>query len=129
MLHDVDEVLTTTRSVRLRLDLERPVPDQVILDCIDLAEQAPTGGNQSSRRWLVVRDPARKEALAELYREAGGDWIIESADRLAGRAIPTRRSPARPPTWPATSARSPPSSSRRSGAPTTAAAGRACSTR
>lgn len=88
MVNDVDEVLTTTRSVRLRLDLERPVPDEVILDCIDIAEQAPTGGNQSSRRWMVVRDPARKEALAELYRRAGGDWIIRSAERMAGQDRP-----------------------------------------
>ena len=56
----VDLALTTTRAVRLRLDLERPVDDQIILDCIDIAEQAPTGGNQSSRRWIVVRDPEKK---------------------------------------------------------------------
>jgi nitroreductase len=88
VLHDVDEVLTTTRSVRLRLDLERPVPDQVILDCIEVAEQAPTGGNQSSRRWLVVRDAARKQSLAELYRQAGGDRVIRSADDIQGSGHP-----------------------------------------
>jgi nitroreductase len=55
---DVDHVLNTTRAVRQRLDLDRPVDLQIIYDCIDIAEQAPTGGNQGSRRWIVVRDPA-----------------------------------------------------------------------
>ena len=80
----VDAVLATTRSVRRRLDLERPVDDQTIYDCIDLAEQAPTGGNQSTRRWLVVRDPEQKQKLAELYRRAGGEWMIEQRNALAG---------------------------------------------
>jgi nitroreductase len=80
----VDHVLRTTRSVRTRLDLARPVSDESLIECIDLAEQAPTGGNISSRRWMVVRDPATKAALADLYRQAGGQGIIELADRLEG---------------------------------------------
>ncbi|MEZ5168216.1 MAG: nitroreductase family protein [Acidimicrobiales bacterium] len=87
----VDHVLRTTRAVRRRLDLDRAVDDQTIFDCIDIAEQAPTGGNQSSRRWLVVRDPERKRALAEIYRRCGGDWAISQRDALAGPGIPTRR--------------------------------------
>ena len=71
---ETDRLLSTTRSVRRRLDLEREVPEELLLDCIDLAEQAPTGGNQTSRRWLIIRDPDTKAALADLYREAGGDW-------------------------------------------------------
>ena len=54
-LAQVDRLLTTTRSVRKRLDFDRPVDDQVLFDCIDLAEQAPSGGNDASRRWIVVR--------------------------------------------------------------------------
>ena len=81
---ETDRLLTTTRSVRRRLDLERYVPEDVLLDCIDIAEQAPTGGNQTSRRWLVVRDPATKAALADLYRESGGNWIMENAEKFAG---------------------------------------------
>ena len=88
----VDQVLTTTRSVRRRLDLERDVDDQIILDCIDIAEQAPTGGNQSSRRWLIVRDPELKQRLAQLYREVIGNRIIEARDRLAGTGDPRERS-------------------------------------
>jgi nitroreductase len=81
---ETDRLLSTTRSVRRRLDLEREVPEELLLDCIDLAEQAPTGGNQTSRRWLIIRDPDTKAALADLYREAGGDWIIGNSERIAG---------------------------------------------
>ena len=87
----VDEALSTTRSVRLRLDLERPVDPQIILDCIDIAEQAPTGGNQSSRRWIVVTDPAIKARLAELYLASAGQWMIDNRDRLAGTGHPQER--------------------------------------
>ncbi|MEO1060814.1 MAG: nitroreductase family protein [Actinomycetota bacterium] len=80
----IDALLSTTRSVRKRLDLERAVPQQLVLDCIDVAEQAPSGGNVSSRRWVVVRDPETKARLAELYRAAAGDWMIETAARLRG---------------------------------------------
>jgi len=65
----VEHVLTTTRAVRLRLDLHRDVPDELLLRCIDIAEQAPCGGAQPSRRWLVVREPALKRHLADRYRE------------------------------------------------------------
>ncbi len=87
----VDLVLGTTRSVRTRLDLTRPVDDADLLACIDLAEQAPTGGNVSSRRWLVVRDPATRAALADLYRAAGGDGIVRMAERLQGTGHPSER--------------------------------------
>jgi nitroreductase/uncharacterized protein YndB with AHSA1/START domain len=87
----VDQVLTTTRAVRRRLDLTRDVPDEVILECIDIAEQAPTGGNQGSRRWLVIRDPATKQRLAELYLDAAGRWMIETRDRLAGSGHPQEK--------------------------------------
>ena len=87
----VDHALTTTRAVRMRLDLERPVDDQVLLDCIDVAEQAPTGGNMGSRRWMVIRDQATKDRLAELYLAAGGSWVIETAERLEGTDHPNAR--------------------------------------
>jgi nitroreductase len=87
----VDEALSTTRSVRLRLDLDRPVDLETVLDCIDIAEQAPSGGNQGSRRWIVVRDPEVKRRLAALYREAAGGWMMDVADRLAGTGHPQER--------------------------------------
>ncbi len=80
----VDGALTTTRAVRRRLDLNRPVDHQIILDCIDVAEQAPTGGNQGSRRWIVVGDDEKKQKLADLYMESAGAWMVETRDRLAG---------------------------------------------
>ena len=61
----VDHVLTTTRAVRRRLDLDRPVDTQTLLDCIDIAEQAPTGGNQASRRWIIVDDADKRKQRAE----------------------------------------------------------------
>lgn len=87
----VDHALTTTRAVRMRLDLEKPVEDQVLLDCIDIAEQAPTGGNMGSRRWMIIRDQATKDRLAELYLAAGGSWVIETAERLEGTDHPNAR--------------------------------------
>jgi nitroreductase len=66
----VDHVLTTTRSVRRRLDLERVVEPEIIEECIDIATQAPTGANRESWRFVVITDPSRKAAIAELYRRA-----------------------------------------------------------
>ncbi|MEA2624957.1 MAG: hypothetical protein QOD06_1002 [Candidatus Binatota bacterium] len=66
----VDHVLTTTRSVRRRLDLERPVEPKVIEEAIDIAVQAPTGSNVQGWHFLVVTDPAAKKEIAALYRKA-----------------------------------------------------------
>jgi nitroreductase len=62
-----DEVLTTTRSVRKRLDFDRPVPREVLLECLELAIQAPTGSNAQGWQWVFVEDPAKKKALADIY--------------------------------------------------------------
>lgn len=80
----VDHALMTTRGVRSRLDFDRDVDDQTILDCIDVAEQAPTGGNNGSRRWMIIRDQETKDRLAELYLSAGVEWVIKAADRIKG---------------------------------------------
>jgi nitroreductase len=69
-LATVDELLTTTRAVRKRLDLDRPVPPEIIEECLELAIQAPTGSNAQHWRFLVVTDAAKKEALAKIYRTA-----------------------------------------------------------
>lgn len=65
-----DELLTTTRAVRKRLDLTRPVPRDVILDCIRIAQQAPSGSNRQGFHFMVVDDPDKRAALAELYGKA-----------------------------------------------------------
>jgi nitroreductase len=64
----VDKLLMTTRSVRKRLDLSRPVPLDVVRDCLRIALQAPTGSNFQGWRWLVVVDADVRHALAELYQ-------------------------------------------------------------
>lgn len=84
-LKTVDELLTTTRAVRKRLDLDRPVEPEVIEECLRLAIQAPTGGNNQGWRWLVVTDAEKRKRLAEYYLDA---WNMVYAnageDSMAG---------------------------------------------
>ena len=68
----VDEVLSTTRAVRKRLDVTRPVPRTVLEECLELALQAPNGANRNEWRWIIVDDPALIARLAEEYRAAMG---------------------------------------------------------
>jgi nitroreductase len=97
-LDQTDALLSTTRSVRKRLDMDRPVEPAVILECIRLAVQAPTGGNAQTWRWLVVVDPDTKAQLGDLYKRmaelylplyrTGGELteqttrVLDSADYL-----------------------------------------------
>jgi nitroreductase len=67
-----DEVLTTTRSVRKRLDFEKPVPREVLLECLELAIQAPTGSNAQGWQWMFVEDADKKKALGDIYRASFG---------------------------------------------------------
>ncbi|OBG35022.1 nitroreductase [Mycobacterium alsense] len=78
-LATVDELLTTTRSVRKRLDLNRPVGREVILECIRLAMQAPTASNAQDWRWLVVTDPDKRAAIADIYRGVGAEYLAHAA--------------------------------------------------
>jgi nitroreductase len=72
----VDEVLTTTRTVRRRLDFDRQVPRELLLECLDVAVQAPTGSNRQEWQFVFVDDPERKRAIAEHY---GRSWDAYSA--------------------------------------------------
>ncbi len=63
-----DKLLTTTRSVRKRLDLDRPVELEVVRECIDIAFQAPTGTNAQNWSFVVVTDPDKRAAIADAYR-------------------------------------------------------------
>jgi len=78
-LSQTDALLSTTRAVRKRLDFDREVPDGVLLECLQLAVQAPTGSNRQGWRWMVVRDAEKKAALADIYRRAGGDYLAAAA--------------------------------------------------
>jgi nitroreductase len=92
-----DHLLSTTRAVRKRLDLDRPVERQVILDCIRLSQQAPTGSNSQGWQWLILTDEEPRAALAEIYRDAsedyfnspagGEDTVDEQAQRVRDSAV------------------------------------------
>ena len=64
-----DEVLTTTRSVRKRLDFDRPVEREIVMECLDIALQAPTGSNSQGWQWVFVEDADKKLQLRDIYRE------------------------------------------------------------
>ena len=74
-LATVDHLLTSTRTVRRRLDLTRPVEREVILECLRLALQAPTGSNRQGWRWIVVTDPNKRAAIADIYRRGIGPYL------------------------------------------------------
>src|SRR5436305_9447621 len=81
-----DELLTTTRSVRKRLDLDRPVEREVVEECLHLALQAPSGGNRQAWHWVFVTEPGAKKVIAEHYRTGfeaayGSDIVPEMTDR------------------------------------------------
>jgi nitroreductase len=78
-LAETDRLLSTTRAVRKRLDLDRPVEREVILDCVRLAQQAPTGSNSQGWRWMVVTDPDKKRELARMYSEFGAAYLGAAA--------------------------------------------------
>jgi nitroreductase len=82
-----EELLTTTRTVRKRLDLDRPVDREVVEDCLRLAFQAPNGSNQQTWGWVVVDDPDTRLAMADLYRAALSDYV--GRPRPAGERPPS----------------------------------------
>ena len=84
-LASVDELLTTTRSVRKRLDLTRPVGRDVILECIQLAMQAPTASNAQDWRWLVITDADKRAAIADIYRSVGAEYLAHAAKDTSDR--------------------------------------------
>lgn len=79
----VDELLSTTRAVRKRLDLTRPVEREVILECLRLAVQAPTGGNDQDWRWVVVTDADKRAAIADIYTSVGAKYLAHKANRAS----------------------------------------------
>ena len=86
----IDWVLRTTRTVRRRLDLDRPVDLAVVRECLELALQAPTGGDLQGWRWIVITDPVVKKGVRDLYLDAhekasGGRKpaeVVSSGDRM-----------------------------------------------
>ncbi len=86
-----DELLTTTRAVRKRLDLTRAVEREVIEECIAIALQAPSGSNRQAWQWVPVDDPDTKVQLAELYREVFDSYQPRSAGYKEGDTRAERR--------------------------------------
>lgn len=67
-LETVDRLLSTTRAVRKRLDLDRPVPRDVVLECLRLSVYAPNASNAQRWRWVLVEDPATRATIGDWYR-------------------------------------------------------------
>ena len=81
----VEKLLTTTRSVRKRLDLTRPVPLEVIERCLEIAIQAPTGSNMQGWRFLVITDPEKRRVIADHYRRSFASYARESVQNTPRR--------------------------------------------
>lgn len=80
---DPDQLLSTTRAVRKRLDFSRAVPDDLVRECVAMALQAPSGGNQISMRFVVVRDRASIAAIGDIYHQC---WqMYETSPTFAGK--------------------------------------------
>jgi nitroreductase len=85
---DPDQLLSTTRTVRRRLDYERPVPRRLVEECFEIAVQAPTGSNARGWHFMLVGDPEKRKAIGDLYRQAFAQYrtMPFSAHALAENA-------------------------------------------
>ncbi len=81
-----DQLLATTRAVRKRLDFDRPVPREVIEDCMHFALQAPSGSNAQGWHFVFVTDPDKRAAIAALYREAFSGYALSPMSAAAQHA-------------------------------------------
>jgi nitroreductase len=74
-LDQTDLLLTTTKQVRKRLDLDRPVPHEELLECIDIASHAPMGGNLERNRWMIIDDADTKAKISEYFGAVGRPYL------------------------------------------------------
>lgn len=81
-----DELLTTTRTVRKRLDLTRPVPLELVRECLEIALQAPSGSNRQGWEWIVITDPEQRRAVGEFYARSTRAYLQARAE--AGEQYP-----------------------------------------
>ena len=82
-----DELLSTTRAVRKRLDLARPVEREVLEECFELAQQAPTAGYSQTWNFVVVTDPAKKAAIGELWRKVAYPYLQRGGGAREGQML------------------------------------------
>jgi nitroreductase len=78
-----DELLSTTRAVRRRLDFDRPVERRLIEECVSLALQAPNAGNRQKLHFVIITESAKRSSLAEIYRKGSGAYFKTLGDNLA----------------------------------------------
>jgi nitroreductase len=83
ILMDAQTILTTTRSVRKRLDFDRPVSRELLLECLEVAVQAPTGGNTQEWQWMIVTDAEKKRVIGDFYRKSWYDYAKGGRRRYA----------------------------------------------
>ena len=74
-LNEINRLLTTTKPVRKRLNLEQSVPNELLLECIEIAGHAPVGGNLERNRWIIVTDSELKNEIAKAYRSVGLPYL------------------------------------------------------
>ncbi|SRR6266571_805028 len=82
-----DELLTTTRSVRKRLDFARPVEAELIRECLEIAAQAPTGGNRQNWHFVVVTDAQQRQALGDIYRRGFALYLQRALSTYSGSKL------------------------------------------
>lgn len=82
-----DELLTTTRSVRKRLDFARPVEAELIRECLEIAVQAPTGGNRQTWQFVVVTDAQQRQALGDIYRRGFALYLQRALTTYSGSKL------------------------------------------
>ena len=81
-----DELLSTTRAVRKRLDLTRPVEREVLEECLRLAQQAPTASYSQNWHFVVVTEVSKRAALAELWRNVAYPYL-EARGAASGQLV------------------------------------------
>ena len=91
-LSQTDALLSTTQAVRKRLDFTKPVPRELINECLELAVQAPTGSNSQTWRWIVVEDADQRMALSDIYRKGANEYLTAAGEQAqAGGDAQTQR--------------------------------------
>ena len=87
-LNICDKLLTTTRSIRRRLDLSRPVPPELIEECLEVAVQSPSATNTQKWRFMVIRDADKRAGIARLYKQAFESYWEQADDATYGTTGP-----------------------------------------
>lgn len=87
-LNICDKLLTTTRSIRRRLDLSRPVPPELIEECLEVAVQSPSATNTQKWRFMVIRDADKRAGIARLYKQAFESYWEQADDTTYGTTGP-----------------------------------------